>query len=152
MILSFYIRFGPADVNEDILKRSGVTIHYGAERLLLWRDGAMVGRANEGNAPGLTFVSITHVRDQTRIMMDGKVMVEERDGRPITGKHRLCIGGYLSQMDIKQLTVIDLGEATDFKMLPVRPPVVVNPNPIVEKPAPAGRSRPEKHRKVDDIR
>ncbi len=156
MILSFYIRFGTTDVSEDILKRSGVTIHYGAKQCMLWRDGAVVGRFGEGNTPGFTFVSITHVRDQTRISMDGKVMIEERDGRPITGKHRLCIGGVLSQMDIKQLTVIDLGEAKDFKMLPVRPPVVGNPNPgnpnpIVEKPAPAGPLKAGETQKVDDI-
>src|SRR5262249_30044929 len=52
---------------------------------------------------------------------DGRVVFREKDGKPLTGKHRLALGGYLSRLTVGEVAVIDLGDGKGFPLPPAPP-------------------------------
>jgi hypothetical protein len=82
------------------------------------------------------------------VSVDGDIVLNQRDSRPLAGPHRLCLGGYLSRLFLGEVTVIDLGDGQGVRLPPAQAPRPGSADPKNPLPAGGGSGAPGK---VDDL-
>jgi hypothetical protein len=151
---ALFVRFGTNDVRSDITERSGDLIQLSQFRTVLWRDGEVMAANGEGSPDGPFVLAVTRVGDQTAVAVDGRIVLNQRDGRPLAGAHRLCLGGFLSRLHLGEVAVTDLGDGQDVK-LPPAPAAPERPVALPDPPKPGPGDNPDAGpgapRKVDDV-
>jgi predicted Zn finger-like uncharacterized protein len=152
MLRTLVVRFGTDDVRTDILERVGHGLQYSESRMLMWRGADVVATRGEGSPDEPFLLSVTRVGDQTMVAVDGHVVLNQRDGRPLAGRHRLCFGGYLSRLFLGEVTVTDLGDGKGVQLPPAAPPPDRPVGPLdPTEPGPGGVAGPGEPRKVEDV-
>jgi hypothetical protein len=145
LLRTLCVRFGTADVRADIMEPAGGgdLIQLSDARLVMWRDGEVMAANGTGSPVEPFILTVTHVGDQTAVSVDGHMILNQRDGRPLTGAHRLCLGGFLSRLSLGEVAVSDLGDGKGIQLPPAsappdKPVVVADP----PKPGPGGNPDP----------
>jgi serine protease Do len=151
MLRTLVVRFGTDDVRPDILERVGHGFQVSDSRLLYWRGADILANKGEGSPDEPFILSVTRVGDQTVVALDGQVVLSQRDGRALSGRHRLCFGGYLSRLSLGDVAVIDLGDGKGVAL----PPAAAAPDKPIASPGPkpdGGLGTPAKAEAVGDLK
>jgi serine protease Do len=101
-----YIRFGATPSHP---KSRGYQVQFGHAALTLSKEGKVVEKVAEGNAPDKFFrLAVTKQGGRIEIAVDGKTLLEYDDLHPLAAAGKFSIGGYLSRLHLGEVTVIDL--------------------------------------------
>jgi hypothetical protein len=115
------VRFGTDDVKAEIMERKGNLIQFSHEKMLLWKDGEAVERADVGNVEDPFTLTITRRGGDITVSADGQKLLSYHDDKPLTGRHKFCVGGYLSRLAIGEVQIIDLSGGSAEKENPEGP-------------------------------
>jgi predicted Zn finger-like uncharacterized protein len=160
LLRTLCVRFGTDDIRTDIMEHTGRLIQYTHSRLLYWNGNDALSTGGGGSPEEPFILTITRVADQTVMSVNGRVVLNVRDGQALAGKHRLCVGGFLSRLHLGEVSVTDLGDGTAVKLPPAPPSRPVNPasGPVagpgpapvpIAGPGPA--PKPGEPRKAEDL-
>ena len=148
---SLYVRFGTDATNEDIrVTKSGATFHLATGRLQFEQAG--VGMSIDKRIPeGPFLLAITRHGNEVLLTVDGQVWMRQLLEGPLSGSHKFSIGGELSRLFLRSVTVTALS-APDRPPFarnnpPLNPPAITPPKPkgpkLEDAAAPAGYSGPK---------
>jgi serine protease Do len=119
ILRSLVFRFASPDTKTAILERKGYLIQFSAELMWLYREGKKNGDAvavsNIGNPDEPMVFAVTFNHGVLKVAVDGKEMLTFKDPKPLSAKHKFCIGGYLSQLVIGPVQIVDLDAPTGAK-------------------------------------
>jgi uncharacterized protein (TIGR03067 family) len=109
VLRTFCVRFGTDETDHDILERTGYLIRFNHSGLHLGKDGEDLKAARRGITGDPFILTVTKQRGTVTVAVDDEIVLEHHDPRPLTGRHRFSIGGYLSRLHLSGVSVIDLG-------------------------------------------
>jgi serine protease Do len=122
-----YVRFGASATDVSIEQGGGYLLLSSHASTSLYRGAKLVKSVASGNPAAKLFrLSITRIKGEIEVAMDGKVLFSFQDDRPFSVRRPFSIGGYLSRLYLGDVTVIDLSKN--------------EPTPGDEPPAPAEAS------------
>src|SRR5262249_23134998 len=107
------VRFGTDATDKDVLERIGIRVEFSHTLLMLSREGQALKRVEVGNREGAFLLTITKQGGSVAVAVDDEVVLEYQDDRPLRGRSKLSIGGYLSRLHLGDVAVIDLGPAPE---------------------------------------
>lgn len=105
---NIYVRFG-ADPHAPVPQGGGYLVRFSHAALTLYRDGKPVKSIAQGNSQlkPLT-LSITKQSGDFEIAVDGRVLLQWHDPRPLPVRRPFSVGGYLSRLSLGEVAVVDL--------------------------------------------
>jgi hypothetical protein len=103
------VRFATKDATVDILERRGYLLQFSDTQMLLWRNAAVMKNEGRGNSALPMVLTITKQRSNYTVAVNDDVWLQYHDDQPLNPEERFAIGGYLSRMRLREVTVIDLG-------------------------------------------
>jgi hypothetical protein len=104
------VRFNTDDSDKDIMERVGNLIQFSHAQITLWKDGEILKTERKGNSDDPFVLTITKQNGTITVAVDGEMVLEYRDEKPLKGSHKFSIGGYLSRMQLGEVYVINLDE------------------------------------------
>ncbi|HJT30928.1 MAG TPA: serine protease [Pirellulales bacterium] len=105
---NIYVRFG-ADPQSPVPQGGGYLVRFSHAGLTLYRDGKSVKSVAQGNSQQKPLtLSITKQSGDFEIAVDGRVLLQWRDPRPLPVRRPFSIGGYLSRLSLGEVAVVDL--------------------------------------------
>jgi serine protease Do len=149
---SLYVRFGADATDEDIrVTKCGATIHLAAGELQFDQAGVGVG-IGKHIPEGPFLLAITRQGNEVLLTVDGQLWMRQILTNPLSGSHKFSIGGEMSRLFLRSVTVAAL-PAPDGQPLarnnppPPNPPANIPPQLEGSKredaAAPAGHTGPK---------
>ncbi|HET6249792.1 MAG TPA: trypsin-like peptidase domain-containing protein [Tepidisphaeraceae bacterium] len=137
------IRFASDDLKSSILESRGYLIEFSHQQLLLFREQArknhadqIVANVNVGNTDEPMVLTLTRKQGTITLARGKDELLKWRDPAPLhSARRKLCLGGYLAQLVLGPVSVVDLDKlekAADKAAGPEKPA-----SPIVGKWVPA---------------
>ncbi len=102
------VRFGTEDTKADIMERKGYLVQFTQEVLHLWKDDQHVKTERRANTSKAFTLTVAKQHGEITVSVDDEIVLSHRDAQPLKGAHKLCVGGYLSRLELGAVTVIDL--------------------------------------------
>lgn len=103
------IAFGTPDTHQRILKSKGYLLQFSAGSVVLSKDGKLLKGVRKGNTEGPCVLTLTKQGGHITFALNDEILLEHLDAKPMTGRDRFRIGGYLSRLHLGDVSVLDLG-------------------------------------------
>ena len=112
ILRAMVIRFGTDDTTTSVLEPKGYKLLFTHAGMWLYKEGLqdaqLPGRVSTGNSDKPMLLTLTCNHGDITIAVDQKKLIEYHDPEPLTGKHKVCIGGYLSELAVGEINILDL--------------------------------------------
>lgn len=102
------IRFATEDTKSMILEPKGNLVKLSHSNLSFSRAGEAVKFEPKGNTEQPFTLTVTKLGGEYKVAIDGEVALKFTDPKPLKSEHKFCIGGYLSRLEIGEVTVTKL--------------------------------------------
>ena len=112
MLRTLCVRFDTDETKTMILERKGTLVQFNHERILLYKEGGKDAAKVEqkGNTDDPMMLVITRQGGDTTVAVDGEIYLKHHDDKPSKGGQKFSIGGYLSRLQIADVSIINLEE------------------------------------------
>jgi S1-C subfamily serine protease len=111
------LRFDTKETGKGILEQTGHTLQFSNSLLRLWRDGTLLRSEQVGSPAQPFFLSLARQDGDITVAVNGKVLLRYKDETPLTGSHKLSIGGFMSRLYVGDAVVLKL-ESKEKKAYP----------------------------------
>jgi V8-like Glu-specific endopeptidase len=147
MLRMLCIRFATDDVKTSILESKGYLIEYSHDHLLLFKENPqkshwdrIVANPNVGNTDEPVVLTLTCNKGVITLRSGKDELLNWHDPAPLhSAKRKLCIGGYLSELAIGPVSIMDLDKIDKpANGKPALPAVAAAGSALVGKWVPAG--------------
>ncbi|MBC7817971.1 MAG: trypsin-like peptidase domain-containing protein, partial [Planctomycetaceae bacterium] len=123
ILRSLVVRFSCDDTNIDILEHKGTRVHWTVEHMLVYKDKDVVENKQVGNTEEAFSMTILKQGKVMTVAVNGEVLVRLLDEQPLKGGQKFSIGGYLSRLYLRDVSVVSLDDKTPsevagFKKVP----------------------------------
>ncbi len=102
------VRFHTAETDMEIMERKGYLVQFSHALLHLWREGENLKTEQKGNTDDPMVVAITKQGGEIMVTVNNNVLLKHTDANPLKGGQKFSIGGYLSHLNLAEVTVLKL--------------------------------------------
>ena len=93
------------------MERKGNLLQFTHALMLFWKNGKTLEVVRKGNTDRPFTLVITKQEGEYKVTVDGKVFLEHRDASPLPSNQRVSIGGYLSRLHLRSVSIQNLDKS-----------------------------------------
>ncbi len=105
-----WVRFATAHTDTKIADGAGYHFRFSADSVVLSKEKAFIKGQRKGNTGGDCILTLTKKGGQITFAVNDEILLEHHDDQPLPGRHPLSLGGFLSRLYLRGVSVVDLSK------------------------------------------